>query len=88
MENELAHDTATKLRRFDRRLSPGQLFEALIERHEEVQAEKGKLSWLDQILDEWTVRVPYRNQQGNLDDDIWTHPMRLATLVRFLSLTS
>jgi hypothetical protein len=88
LENGLAHDTATNFLLFDRRLTPDQLFEALLERHEQVQAGKGKLCWLDRLSEEWTVRVPYRNQPGVLDDEVWTHQMRLTTLARFLSETA
>ena len=88
LENGLAHDTAHDFMLFDRRLTPDQLFEALLERHEQVQAGKGKLSWLDQLSEDWTVRVPYRNQPAVLDDEVWTHPMRLTTLARFLSETA
>lgn len=68
--------------------TPGKFFEVLIQRHEEVQANKNKLSWLDQIDGNWTVRTPYRNTNGDLDDGFWTHPMRLVTLAKFLAETA
>lgn len=86
--NGLAHDTATNFRLFDGRFTPDQLLDALLERHDEVQAAKGKLPWLDQLIGEWTVRVPSRNQPSDLSDEVWTHPMRLTTLARFLSETA
>jgi hypothetical protein len=84
----LAHQAATAFRLFTRRLTPAQFFDALIERHEQVQADKGKLCWLDQIAGEWAVRTPYRNQSGDLDDEVWVHPMRLTTLLQFLAATA
>jgi len=85
---ELSNETAHAFRLFTGRLTPVQFFEALIERHEEVQASKRKLSWLDQIDGAWTVRTPYRKQDGDLDDSVWTHPMRLVTLANFLTETA
>jgi hypothetical protein len=73
--------------RFAGPLKPRGLFEALVERHEDVQAARKKLSWLDQLDGNWTVRPPYRNQVGGLDDKIWTHPMRIETLAKFLDQT-
>lgn len=84
----LAHETVTAFRLFTRRLTPAQFFDALIERHEQVQADKGKICWLDQIAGDWTVRTPYRHQSGDLDDAVWVHPMRLTTLLQFLAATA
>lgn len=72
---------------FDRGFEPAQFFDALVERHEQVQADKKKLSWLDQINKKWVVRIPYRNQSIDLQDETWTHPMRLVTLAKFLADT-
>ncbi len=85
---EVSNETAHAFRVFTGRLTPVQYFEALIERHEEVQASKRKLSWLGQIDGAWTVRTPYRNQDGDLDDSVWTHPMRLVTLANFITETA
>ncbi|PZS19712.1 MAG: hypothetical protein DLM57_03470 [Pseudonocardiales bacterium] len=84
----LSNDTADALRLFTGRSAPAELLDALVERHEEVQAGKGKLSWLDQLQGDWTVRIPYRNQPIDLDDKVWTHPMRLTTLANFLAETA
>jgi hypothetical protein len=65
-----------------------QFFDSLTERHDEVQSSKQKLSWLDRLDGDWTVRTPYRNHDGNLDDAKWTHPMRLVTLANFLGWTA
>jgi hypothetical protein len=52
-----------------------------------VQSVKQKLPWLDQIDGDWMVRTPYRNQDGNLDDANWVHPMRIVTLANLLRWT-
>lgn len=84
----LSNETVHGLRLFDRSLTPSEFLDALIERHEEVQARKKKLSWLDQLKGDWTVRTPYRQQGGDLKDDAWVHPMRLLTLANFLARTA
>lgn len=84
----LSTDTRNALRLFDRKQTPRGFLDALIERHEEVQTNKKKLSWIEQLEGDWTVRPPYRNQSGDLDDQIWVHPMRLHTLVNFLAETT
>lgn len=84
----LASETLQALQSFVLTLSPAMFLDALIGRHEAVQAGKRKLSWLDQIDGEWTVRAPYRNQSLDLKDEIWTHPMRLQTLATFLAQTA
>ncbi|WP_292931395.1 hypothetical protein [Noviherbaspirillum sp.] len=84
LHNEALH----AFQHFTRQLTPTELLDALIARHEEVQASKNKLSWLDQIEGDWTVRTPYRNQNGDLNDETWTHPMRIATLANFLRETA
>ncbi|MFV3378735.1 hypothetical protein ACNE9Y_31985, partial [Pseudomonas sp. NY11226] len=84
----LASETLQALQSFALPLTPATFLDALIGRHEAVQAGKRKLSWLDQIDGEWTVRAPYRNQSLDLKDEIWTHPMRLQTLATFLAQTA
>lgn len=83
----LNHETNLALQRFAYRFKPSELLEALVERHEQVQANKKKLSWLDRLDGDWAVRIPYRNQSIDLNDSIWTHPMRLVTLAKFLRET-
>ncbi|AIS96924.1 hypothetical protein [Burkholderia thailandensis] len=87
-EVELGKQAALVLERFAAPFTPHEFLHALIERHEDVQAGKNKLSWLDRINGDWTVRIPYRNQSGDLNDEIWVHPMRLVTLANFLTETA
>lgn len=84
----LANEAVQVLQGFTGKFTPSQFLDALIERHEQVQAGRNKLSWLDRIGEEWTVRTPYRNQSEDLEDSLWTHPMRMVTLVRFLAETA
>ena len=87
-DGDLSNATERAFRLFSGRFSRGEFLDLLLERHEEVQANKKKLSWVDQIEGDWTVRVPYRNQTGDLDVANWTHPMRLLTLANFLTETN
>lgn len=64
-----------------------EMFDALMDRHETVQAAKAKRSWLDAYADDWLVRGPYQNQPF-ASEGAWSHPMRLRTLVQFLRETS
>ena len=84
----LSNEVVDGFRLFANRLTAGEFFDALIARHEQVQASKKKLSWLDQIDGNWTVRTPYRTQDNDLKDETWAHPMRLVTLARFLRETA
>lgn len=84
----LSTETERELRLFARHFKSCQLLDTLIQRHEEVQARRKKISWLDQLAGAWTVRTPYRNQNDELKDGIWTHPMRLVTLANFLAETA
>lgn len=85
---DMTNETERTFRLFRGRMSPSEFFHALVERHEEVQAAKHKLAWIDRIDGSWTVRTPYRSQSGNLDDERWAHPMRLTTLARFIAETT
>ncbi|MDP9896782.1 hypothetical protein J2W32_005968 [Variovorax boronicumulans] len=85
---QLASDTADAFRLFAGPLSTSQFFDAIVERHEEVQTDKRKLAWLDRIGADWTVRTPYRNRDEKFVDEEWAHPMRLETLSRFLMETA
>jgi hypothetical protein len=87
LDDALAHDTAESLKLFMSNLSSEAFLYALIERHYEVQERKGKLPWIDEVGDEWAVRTPYRDVAGDLDDEVWSHPMRLSTLATFLRAT-
>jgi len=87
-DEALAHEMEHGLALFQGELSAQKFFDALIARHEEVQAARKKLSWLDQLDGDWTVRSPYRNQTDDLHDDTWTHPMRLVTLANLLARTT
>jgi hypothetical protein len=87
--DELAQDTQDCFRRFDGNLTAEALLDELLARHADVQTRKSKLSWVDELAGAWTVRTPYRNQQGELNDDLnWTHQMRLTTLATFLRETA
>ena len=88
LDESLAHEVVECFGHFDRALGPGEFAEALIARHQHVQELKGKRMWLDPIKSRWVVRPPYRNQSLNLVDEVWTHPMRLQTLVAFLGATT
>lgn len=73
---------------FSEPMSPAQFSGALIARHENVQADKAKLPWLDDQGDEgWRVRRLFRDQPPQ-SPDTWLHPMRLNTIARFLEATS
>jgi hypothetical protein len=87
-DTSLTHDAMEVLQTFNEKIGPSDFFDRIIERHEAVQAARKKVSWLDRIGNEWTVRPPYRSQAADLDDDVWTHPMRLVTLARFLAETA
>lgn len=87
-DDSLSLDTVNVLSPFAAEFNATQFFDCLIARHDSVQLAKQKLSWLDQIDGDWTVRTPYQNQDGRLDDATWTHPMRLVTLANFLRWTA
>ncbi|RZA30796.1 MAG: hypothetical protein EOP02_00250 [Proteobacteria bacterium] len=87
-DTSLANDAMQMLQSFARNFTAAEFFDVLLERHEHVQTRRNKLSWIDRIDDEWTVRTPYRSQSGQLDDNAWTHPMRLTTLAAFLAETA
>lgn len=87
-DEHLFQEAAHGLQHFTHLLTPSDFLEALIRRHEEVQSNKKKLLWIDELDGDWTVRPPYRNQSIDLKDDIWTHPMRLVTLAKFLEETA
>lgn len=88
LDESLAHEVVECFGHFDSALGPGEFAEALIARHQHVQDLKGKRMWLDPIKLRWVVRPPYRNQSLDLADEVWTHPMRLQTLVAFLDATT
>jgi hypothetical protein len=87
-DDALAHETELGFGLFQDVSSVQAFFDALVARHEQVQAGKKKLSWLDRLDADWTVRSPYRNQTIELSDDVWTHPMRLVTLANLLARTA
>ena len=85
-DDTLALQVTTALSSFEPRMAAGDLFDTLISRHGDVQADKGKRTWLDQIAGGWCVRAQYR-EQSVADDEWWVHPMRLHTLTQFLRET-
>lgn len=83
----LAAEVELSTELFRHRLTPAAMFDALIERHRQVQESKGKRMWLDEVKGGWFTRPMYVNQPLAEDAAIWTHPMRLHTLRRFVETT-
>lgn len=88
LDEGLALDAELALGVFDQTFTAADFVRAMIARHKDVQGSKGKRMWIDPIKDDWFVRRPYRRDWGQLDDRIWTHPMRIETLLAFLVRTS
>ena len=88
LDESLGIDAATALSPFVTKFTSAHFLARLTERHDQVQTAKRRLSWLDRLDGDWTVRTPYRNQDRKLDDAMWTHPMRLVTLANFLAVTA
>lgn len=88
LDDGLGIDASIALGAFSQPFDAASFIEALIARHEQVQAAKGKRMWIDAIGSEWFVRTPYRRDWGQLDNQIWTHPMRMETLLNFLVQTA
>lgn len=88
VDESLGREAEDCLQKFSSDLAPGALLQALLARHDDVQARKGKLAWVDQIADGYVIRPPYQNQSIDMDSAIWTHPMRLHTLATFLRETT
>ena len=88
LDEGLALDVELVLGEFDRAFTTSEFVNALISRHQDVQTAKGKRMWIDPIKYDWFVRTPYRRDWGQLDDQIWTHPMRVETLLGFLVRTA
>ena len=88
LDESLAHKVAESLRLFDRALSPEDFVDALINRHQQVQEEKGKRMWIDPLRGKWVIRPQAPEQSLHLDDAVWTHPMRVNTLAQFLRATA
>ncbi|MEZ5653733.1 MAG: hypothetical protein R3E87_24640 [Burkholderiaceae bacterium] len=87
-DERLSRDTAQALELFKSPQKTADFLDSLISRHEEVQQNKKKLPWIEKIGGDWTVRTPYRDQSGDLDDEVWVHPMRITTLANFLRRTA
>jgi hypothetical protein len=88
LDEGLALDVELVLGEFDRAFTTPEFVNALISRHQDVQTAKGKRMWIDPIKYDWFVRTPYRRDWGQLDDQMWTHPMRIETLLGFLVRTA
>ncbi|OYD71385.1 hypothetical protein [Rhodococcus sp. OK302] len=84
--SHLSADIAESTALFHNPMGPRSMFDALLERHRQVQESKDKLMWLDQIKGSWITRSAYRNQP-HTDSENWIHPMRLSTLQRFVDTT-
>ncbi len=84
----LAHEVSDSLGPFEDCTAAERLFESLVQRHDRVQAAKGKRMWVDPVDSRWAVRPPYRSVSDDLPEGTWVHPMRLRTLAAFLEATS
>lgn len=81
----------TRLGEFALGRSPADLVQLLLEHHEHVQEAKppiGKRSWFDPLRNGWVVRKPYGSQQQPELGPWFVHPVRVATLRRFLEDTA
>jgi hypothetical protein len=83
----VATDVTESLCSFEHIHGSTDLLDALMERHEKVQAAKAKRSWFEAYAEDWLVRGPYQSQRV-VPEGSWSHPMRLRTLVQFLQETS
>lgn len=88
LDDVLGREVEDCLQRFASNLTPAAFMQALLARHEEVQAAKGKLMWLDDIAGGYAIRPPFQNQSIDMDAAFWTHPMRLHALATFLRETA
>lgn len=88
LEAGLGIDAGFVFSDFAQILTPADLVEALVVRHERVQVAKGKRMWIDPMGPEWVIRPAYRLESISLDDEIWAHPMRIGTLLGFLVRTA
>lgn len=86
-DSNLSDETSNGFQLFKRNFTPQEFLDTLIERHEDVQAKRKNLSWLEQISGELTVRPAYRSQEPIINENDWIHPMRLVTLARFIEET-
>lgn len=88
LDEGLGIDVGTVLGTFERGLTGTEFVEVIIERHEHVQAAKEARMWITPTNRGWYVRPLYRDRRATFDDEIWTHPLRLQTLLGFLVRTS
>ena len=88
LDESLTHEIVDCFAYFNHAMTASEFVDMLIARHQQVQEAKNKRMWIDPIKGKWIVRPPYRNQSDELVDEIWTHPMRLHTLVSFLRATT
>lgn len=74
---------------FDHARTAGDLFEAVLARHHEVQqgkAPEGKRDWFERSPDGSTfVRVPYRTTEAPAPKNSWNRPYRFDTVRSFLT---
>lgn len=85
---EIASRFATSFTDFDRAMGPGDLVDALVLHHEQVQRGKppgGKRSWFESMSDRWSVRPMYRVEETVERREGFIHPYRLTTLDSFLA---
>ena len=70
---------------------PGDFFKLLLEHHERIQANKppqGKSPWFEPFRAGWIVRGPYATAERPVVSDAFVHPVRIATLRRFVEATA
>jgi hypothetical protein len=82
-------ELAQTAKAFDSVKTPGDLFEAILSHHHEIQQAKqpdGKRDWFERGPDGATfVRVPYRVTKAPEASDYWNRPYRVNTVRSFLS---
>jgi len=79
----LAADLETSLGHMTERMAPDQLVEAVLDRHDAVQATKGKRSWFERDEAGFAVRGIGRFDEPFLERTEYLHPYRVNTLRAF-----
>jgi hypothetical protein len=70
---------------------PGEFFQLLLDHHDRVQANKppqGKSPWFEPFRSGWIVRGPYATPDRPEVSEAFVHPVRIATLRRFVEDTA
>lgn len=77
----------SRFERFEEAVSPGDLFAALLDHHEQIQRQKpprGKRSWVQPVDDGFVIRRPYRRWESPGPPEGFLHPYRFFAMLRFL----